>query len=111
MIGASSSWALYGLCGGHVYNQNGEPQDSAYVQGTNCSGVFLSTYSNYTGLYGLNDTSPPPSGTYYYCADKSGVGHAQTSIYHTQGTADTWDAYLSGSSRPCDPCLDRGGGP
>jgi hypothetical protein len=103
-IGASSSWALYYLCAGRVYDSGWNPVPGASVRGVKEDNQSYRLYdtSNENGYYTLNDINPPPSGWYGYCAYKAGVGVASTSIYHTQGTTDGWDPHLSGTG----PCPD-----
>jgi hypothetical protein len=103
VIGTSSSWALYGLCGGRCYDHLGNPEPGVGVRGVkqdNHSYILYDT-SNENGYYGLNDNNPPPSGWYDYCAYKQGEGMASTSIYHTWGTSDSWDPHLDGTGGPC----------
>ena len=103
VIGMSSSWALYGLCGGRVYDSGGTPVAGAGVRGVKQDDHSFILYdtSNVNGYYTLNDYNPPPTGWYDYCAYKQGTGMASTSIYHTQGTADSWDPILVSGTGPC----------
>ena len=103
VIGTSSSWALYPLCGGRVYNSIGEPQANAYVQGCG-QNLLLTDYSNTEGYYGLNDNEPPPTGYYDLCARKNDVGKATTTIYHEWGHSNEWNPYLSGAAGQCPAC-------
>jgi len=100
VIGTSSSWALYFLCDGTVYDTGNQPVPGAFVRGHG-QGLTLTDYSNESGNYVLNHTSPPPTGWYDYCAYKQSKGMASTSIYHTWGTADSWYPHLDGTGGPC----------
>ena len=103
VVGTSSSWALSGLCGGWTYNAQMNPEPGVGVRGVKQDNHSYRLYdtSNANGYYGLNDYNPPPSGWYDYCAYKQGEGMASTSIYHTQGTSDSWDPHLDGTGGPC----------
>jgi hypothetical protein len=102
-IGTSSSWALYYLCAGRVYDWQLNPVQGASVRGVKQDNhdYILYDTSNENGYYTLNDNNPPPSGWYDYCAYKQGPGMASTSIYHTQYTTDGWDPILVTGTGPC----------